>query len=326
MANRLPTGRPSSFGYFYSPALAADLARETRNGSYDLVFAHSSSAAPYVEDAETQAKVLDFADIDSEKWAMYASQRALPLSAGYWLESVKLRREERRLAARFDLCTCTTVPELDSLKALGTARQADWFPNGVDTDFFHPAGETYDPDLISFSGRMDYFPNQKAVAWFCAKVFPQVRRWRPRARFAIVGANPSAAVRRLGTQPGVLVTGTVPDVRPYVQRAAVSVAPLEVARGVQNKILEAMAMGVPVICSPLAARGVDAIPGEHILTASQPDEFAEVVLELLANRERRASLAARARERALSHYTWEKALERMDGLIDRCLAGRGSDK
>lgn len=321
MVIRLPTATPSSFGYFWSSLLAADIRRELNRRRYDLIFVHCSSVARYVEDAKAALKILDFGDMDSEKWAMYSGQRRFPLSVGFWLEAIKLRREERRLAAVFDLCTCTTPAEFESLRALGSARQTGWFPNGVDTDYFRPADRPYDPDLVCFSGRMDYFPNQQAVQRFCAQILPKIRRQRPETKFLIIGAEPPAAIRRLARQPGVTVTGTVPDVRPYVQSAAISVAPLLVARGTQNKILESMAMGVPVVCSPLAARGVDAVPGEHVLTAQNDDEFVETVLELLRDPARRAALAVRARQRILSHHRWEYSMARLDALINQCLAG-----
>jgi sugar transferase (PEP-CTERM/EpsH1 system associated) len=254
--------------------------------------------------------------MDSEKWAMYADERHFPLSLGYWIESVKLRRVEARLAARFDLATCTTLAELETLRGLGTARSTGWFPNGVDTEFFSPAAEPPDPDLVCFSGRMDYFPNQQGVTLFCEKILPLVRAQRPATRFVVVGAEPPPAIRRLADIPGVTVTGTVKDVRPHVQRAAVSVAPLEVARGTQNKILESMAMGVPVVCSPLAARGVDAVPGEHFLTAAEPADFAAQVLALLGDPARRAVQARRARERVLSHHSWAGSLRRLDALVE----------
>ncbi len=324
MVSRLPTPAPSSFGYFYSPALAVRIASELASGGYDLVFVHCSSVAPYVADYRGAAKVLDFGDMDSEKWAMYALERRFPLSAGYWLESVKLRRVERDLAAQFDLCTCTTAAEFESLHALGTARMSGWFPNGVDAEFFRPAPEPADPDLVCFSGRMDYFPNQQAVERFCDSVLPLIRQRRPATRFVIIGAEPPPAIRRLAERPGVTVTGTVEDVRPHVRRATVSVAPLDVARGTQNKILESMAMGVAVVCTPLAAKGVDAEPGRHLITASGARETAAAVLQLLDDPARRQDLVTQARQRVLSHHSWESSLRRMDGYLEKCLSSRVS--
>jgi sugar transferase (PEP-CTERM/EpsH1 system associated) len=325
MAARLPTPAPSSFGYFHSPTLAARIARELATGGYDLVFVHCSSAAPYVAGHVGAVKILDFGDMDSEKWAMYATERSFPLSAGYWLESVKLRRVERTLAGRFDLCTCTTAAEWESLRELGTARATGWFPNGVDSEYFRPDSDSLDPDLICFSGRMDYFPNQQAVRRFCDDVLPLIRERRPATRFIIVGADPAPSIRRLAERPGITVTGTVPDVRPHVRRAAVSVAPLDVARGTQNKILESMAMGVPVVCTPLAARGVDAEPGQHLLAASGPRATADAVLTLLEDPVQRRALAARARQRILSHHSWSSSLRRLDGYLEQCLSSNSPE-
>jgi polysaccharide biosynthesis protein PslH len=318
MVARLPTFAPSSFGNFHSPALAARIRGELATGGYDLVFVHCSSVAPYVVHHRGCPMVLDFGDMDSEKWAMYSAERQFPLSLGYGLEAIKLRRVERELARRFDLSTCTTAAEHDTLVALGSARRTGWFPNGVDTEYFAPAPAETDPDLICFAGRMDYFPNQQAVQRFCDNAFDRIRAARPATRLVIVGAEPPPAIVALGQRPGIRVTGTVPDVRPEVRRAAVSVAPLDVARGTQNKILESMAMGVPVVCTPLAARGVDAVPGEHLLTADSPANMAVAVLSLLDDPARRLAYATRARERVLSHHSWAGSMRRLDGLLGAC--------
>ena len=163
----------------------------------------------------------------------------------------------------------------------------------MDASFFQPSGQAYEPDLVSFVGRMDYFPNQQAVTTFCADVLPELQRRLPGTRFEIVGADPSPEIRELGKLPGVTVTGSVPDVRPYVTRAALTVAPLEIARGTQNKILESMAMGVPVVCSRQAVGGVDAIPGEHLLAYDTREQFIEAILTVLQSPDRRAAAGDR---------------------------------
>jgi glycosyltransferase involved in cell wall biosynthesis len=162
---------------------------------------------------------------------------------------------------------------------------------------------------------MDYYPNQQAVLGFCREVLPALRQRRPALRFAIVGAEPPAAIRALARLPGVTVTGSVPDVRPHVARAALTVAPLTIARGTQNKILESMAMGVPVVCSLAASRGVDAVPGEHLLAASAAAEYVTAIERILDSRPLRAQLARAARERVLSHHSWKHSMERLDALI-----------
>jgi polysaccharide biosynthesis protein PslH len=314
----LPTTRPSSFGYFYSPRLQRRLRHEIGECplfSWDLIFVHCSSVAPYVAGIPARLKIIDFGDMDSQKWREYSQQKPFPLSAGYWLEAVKLERTERLLAGQFDLATCTTRAEMESLKALGVTSPTAWFPNGVDAEFFKPSGAEYEPDLVTFVGRMDYYPNQQAVAKFCADVLPELQRRLPGTRFEIVGADPSAEIRELGKLAGVTVTGSVPDVRPYLIRAALTVAPLEIARGTQNKILESMAMGVPVVCSREASGGVDAVPGEHLLAYDSREQFISAVLNVLQSRELRQRLAEAGRGRVLSNHSWPSSMRRLDELI-----------
>jgi hypothetical protein len=146
-----------------------------------------------------------------------------------------------------------------------------------------------------------------------------VRARRPNVRLCIVGADPSSAVRKLGELPGVTVTGSVPDVRPHLQRSALMVAPLNIARGTQNKILEAMASGVPVVVSRIAAGGVDAVAGEHFAVASTPEEHAQAILRILDDPAERRRLAIAGRERMLSHHAWDRSMQRLDRIIERCL-------
>ena len=320
MVARLPTAAPSSFAYFYSPDLARRVRTLLARERFDLVFVHCSSAAQYVEETLGVPKILDFGDMDSQKWLEYANYKPFPLSLGYRLEGHKLIREERRLASRFDLCTATTRAEWETLESLETGVATGWFPNGVDSDYFAPSTETYDPDTIVFVGRMDYYPNQQCMFDFCARTLPRLQANRPALKLLIVGADPTPEVRALQKLPGVTVTGSVPDVRPYLRRSAAMVAPLHIARGTQNKILEAMATGVPVITSREAAGGVDAIDGEHFLVASTPEGCAALVLKVLEDPRERMRLSRAGRERMLSNHAWEKSMRRLDQLIEGCLA------
>jgi sugar transferase (PEP-CTERM/EpsH1 system associated) len=319
MLLRVPTPTPSSMGFFYSQALARRVRERLARERFDLIFVHCSSVAQYVADVSGIPKILDFGDMDSQKWLEYARYKAFPLSAGYWLEGRKLAREERRLAGRFDLCTATTRAEWETLEGYRTGVATDWFPNGVDSAYFAPTAEPYDADTLCFVGRMDYYPNQECMFDFCARTLPLVRARRPNVKLLIVGADPSAAVRKLGELPGVTVPGSVPDVRPYLQRSALMVAPLNIARGTQNKILEAMASGVPVVASGVAAGGVDAVAGEHFAVASTPEEYAQAILRTLGDPAERRRLAAAGRERMLSHHAWDRSMQRLDRIIDRCL-------
>ena len=324
MLARLPTLAPSSLGYVYSSGLARSVRTALSQEAFDLVFVHCSSVAQYVEHVEGIPKILDFGDMDSQKWLEYARYKPFPLSLGYALEGYKLEREERRVARRFDFCTATTRAEWETLEGYRTGVPSDWFPNGVDAEYFAPSGEAYDPDTIAFVGRMDYYPNQECMFDFCANTLPLVKARRPAVKLAIVGADPSPAVRRLGEIPGVTVTGSVPDVRPFVRGAALMVAPLNIARGTQNKILEAMAMGVPVVTSRVAAGGVDAQGGEHLLVAATPAEYAAAIERIASDPAERGRLAAAGRARMLSHHAWDRSMRRLDAIIDRCIANRAT--
>jgi len=321
MVARLPTLTPSSMGYFYSPHLAARIRAHLARERFDLIFVHCSSVAQYVEHVQGVPKVLDFGDMDSQKWLEYARYKPFPLSAGYWLEGTKLQRAEKRLAGRFDMCTATTRAEWETLEGYGVGVPTDWFPNGVDSGYFAPVDEAYEPDTISFVGRMDYYPNQECMFDFCSNTLPRLRELRPGVRLLIVGADPSPAVKRLEEIPGVTVTGSVPDVRPFVRRSAAMVAPLNIARGTQNKILEAMAMGVPVVTSRVAAGGVDAVDREHFLVADGAEACAQALARVMGDPVERARLALSGRARMLSHHAWDRSMERLDGILERCLAG-----
>ena len=320
MVANLPLATPSSMGYFHSPHLAGRIRHLLTTQTWDLIFVHCSSVAQYVEDVQGIPKILDFGDMDSQKWLEYANYKPWPLSWGYTYEGMKMLRAEKRLARKFDLCTATTRAERDTLDSYGTGAVTDWFPNGVDSDAFSPGVEPYDPDTISFIGRMDYYPNQECMLRFCRDVWPALRRARPALKLLIVGADPSPEIRRLADLPGVTVTGSVPKVQPYVQRSAVMVAPLAIARGTQNKILEAMAMAVPVVTSSIAAGGVDAVPGEHLLVADSPADQVQAVLSLLQDTARRQQFALAGRARMRSHHAWAQSMIRLDQIIARCQA------
>ncbi len=317
MTVRLPLPTPSSMGYFYSPALAEHVRSLLNSRRWDLIFVHCSSVAQYVEHVKNTPKILDFGDMDSQKWLEYANYKPFPLSLGYRLEGAKMLAAEKRLARRFDLCTATTRAEWETLDGYATGADTDWFPNGVDADFFCPAGESYDANTISFIGRMDYYPNQECMARFCEQTWPLLKRARPDMNLLIVGADPSPAMRKLGELPGVTVTGSVPDVRPFIRKSALMVAPLNIARGTQNKILEAMAMGVPVVTSTIAAGGVDAESETHFLVADTPPAYAQAIMRIIDSPAERNRLAMAGRQRMLSHHAWPRSMERMDGIIDR---------
>lgn len=314
----LPTATPSSVAYFHSHKLAGRIREAWRRGGFDAIIVHCAFAAQYVRGLQGGFRMLDFGDVDSVKWMDYAGHRAFPLSLGYRIEASKLRRFEERMTEEFDICTATTRGELDEVRRLNAPKAAAVIPNGVNLSYFLPRPENpRNSSVIAFLGRMDYYPNIDAVLFFAKEVFPAVRNLVPNAQFRIIGSNPTRAVRDLAGISGISVTGHVPDVRPHLADAAIAVTPLRIARGTQNKILEFLAMGIPVLSSSAAAKGVAVEPGKHLLVADGADNFAAEVVRLLKNTDLREHLSISGRQPLATAHFWPHSMEVLDELLEK---------
>ena len=311
-----PSLYPSTFAYFYSPGLWRTVRGLLARQRFDAIMVHSSSMGPYVADHTGCRKVMDFGDADSEKWLEYARRTPVPLSFGFRWEGYRVRRWERTLGRRFDACSVISAQERDVL-AGHVDRPIAVIPNGVDLEYFQPRPGAAAPHArrIVFTGNMSYAPNVDAVRYLASDVLPRLRRQVPDVELFIVGMEPSPAVRRLADAGRVVVTGRVDDVRPFLESAAVSVAPLRVARGLQNKVLEAMAMRVPVVASPAAARGIDAMPDRDLVVADDADGFARAVADLLGDPARRERFAEAGRVCVSTNHHWDRLLGRLDDLL-----------
>ena len=308
---------PVTFGYFYSPELARTVQRLLDTRGFDAIVVHCSSMGPYVAGHPGCRKVMDFGDADSEKWLEYGRTAPFPLSQAFRLEGRKVRRYEAWLGRQFDACSVNAPRERAVLAAYVHA-PIHVIPNGVDLEYFEPSrpsGRGYVPNRIVFTGNMSYRPNVDAVQHLVTAVLPRIRREIPDVQLCIVGMDPTPAVRRLADGDRVVVTGRVDDVRPYFDSAAVAVAPLRVARGLQNKVLEAMAMRVPVVASPAAFEGISAVAGRDLLVAAGPTAFSRAVVTLLRDPAARERYAAAGRTCVDTNHNWSRLLQRLEALV-----------
>ena len=317
----LMAGRSLSFDYYRDAGMQRWVDQAMRSHGIERVLVFSSPMAQYAEAYPQARRVVDFCDVDSDKWGQYALQKRWPMSWVYRHEAKALLAYERHVAASTDASLFVSEPEAELFRTLApeSAAKTGYFNNGVDTDYFSPERDYARPygeqeRAVVFTGAMDYWPNIDAVQWFAADIFPQLRARFPDVRFVIVGARPTPAVQALAQQPGIVVTGTVPDVRPYIAHAALTVAPLRIARGIQNKVLEAMAMARPVVTSPQALEGIDATPGAELVLADGADAFVAAISTLLNQSDPAMGQAARARVER--QYSWPSNLARIEARLE----------
>jgi sugar transferase (PEP-CTERM/EpsH1 system associated) len=313
----LLTGEALSLPYYRDAGLARWVRETVARERIEGVLVFSSTMATYVRGLGLPVWV-DFVDMDSAKWRDYAPRHRWPLSWLYAREGRRLLAFEREVAAQARAAYFVTEAEVALFahaapEAIPKLRAAG---NGVEADFFAPdatRASPFAPDEIPlvFTGAMDYWPNVDAVQWCVAEMLPALRQRWPGLRLHIVGRSPAPAVRALAGD-AVHVTGTVPDVRPYLQHAAAVVAPLRLARGIQNKVLEAMAMARPVVAAASCVQAIDARPGEELLAADSAADYVAAVDGLLREPQRAAAIGAAARQRVLASYSWDARLRVMD--------------
>lgn len=323
LAGAVLRGEPVSNRLFSNAALAEHIGALLALGTVTHIVAFSGQMAQFIPADFSGRVLMDFVDVDSAKFATYAEQdKRQPLNWVHAREARRLGAYEAQIARTVDASLFVSEAEAALFRqrtGLG-ADKVRAVENGIDTDRFDPAlvpgkaGEGEGP-LAVFTGQMDYRPNIDAVQWFVAEILPLVRKAHPAARFAIVGRAPTEEVRALASLPGVIVTGEVPDVRPWLAAADAVVAPLLLARGVQNKLLEAMAMARPVVASAAAAMGIDAQEGEHLLVAEDAEAMAAAVMRLLDDREAAMAMGKAARARMITRYGWDARLAPLAELL-----------
>ena len=342
---RLFSTKPLSICYFYSKRLQKAIDHLLSTHHFDCIFCFSSPMAEYIfrskflvsgfqkldfnkninrpetNNQQPATKIMDFVDVDSDKWAQYAQYVRFPQSWIYRLESRKLARYEKKVAETFDHSIFVTGSEVKIFKDQNPhIKNITAIPNGVDLDYFSPRfcqkpETSLQQPVIVFTGAMDYFANIDGVVWFTKEILPLIKKEIPEIRFYIVGSNPTKEVLFLSSNNGVTVTGFVPDTREYLNKATVAVAPLRIARGIQNKILEAMATGVPVVATPKAFEGIEAEPDRDLVLGEDPKIFADLVIKLIKEVSLRESIGNNARRVIENNYCWSKNLERLDRIL-----------
>ncbi|WP_018936874.1 TIGR03087 family PEP-CTERM/XrtA system glycosyltransferase [Thioalkalivibrio sp. ALJ24] len=318
----LITGEPLTLPWYRDRTLQRWVDHTLRSHDISRALAFSSAMAQYLPTSGDLTRVIDFVDVDSDKWTQYAPTRNWPMSAVYRREGQRLLASERRMAESAHASVFVSPDEARAFRerAPGVASRVHALNNGVDADYFSPAavaGASPYPDgcrPIVFTGAMDYWPNVDAVLWFADHVLPSLRESCPDVEFFIVGSRPAAEVLALAERPGVTVTGFVDDIRVWIAHARLAVAPLRIARGVQNKVLEAMALARPVVATPQALEGLTAEPDTEVIRApATPDAFLAAVSGEL--HDPTPELGAAARERVLRDYDWERNLSRLEEML-----------
>lgn len=310
----LLTRLPMTLPYFYSAELAESVSKAVRTRQYDRVFVYCSAMTQYLDAAWEIPRIVDFVDVDSDKWLQYADASRFPFANIYRREGRRLREYERKICERAASVIVSTEREAALLRQIAPWAPIHAIPNGVDTDFFDPAvvpHQRTSPTII-FTGDMSYFPNQEAVTYFARKVFPLIRHSIPDARFLIVGRNPNREVQQLKESDGVEVTGFVPDVRTYLAKAHVAVAPFSIAAGVQNKILEAMAYGLPVVATSKVVQGLSPAIASLVEVSDEPETMSAKLIVLL----RDSGSGHMGRERLKIEYSWNTSLSRLLLLVE----------
>ena len=318
--------RPVSIAHYQSDALKKWVETTINQHQIEHIFVYCAAIGQFFDniDLSNKKSMIHMADIDSDKWRQYAENKPWYSRWIYEREYRLLAGYEQKMLAKYDACAFITDDEANLFKQLSPPELAEKImtvKNGVDTEYFDPEAEfdyTDKPStahkLICFTGAMDYWANENAVVWFCEQVWPKIQPHLPELKFYIVGSKPTEKVKSLANIDGVHVTGRVVDVRPYLHQSICAVAPLQIARGVQNKVLEAMSMALPVVMTSMAQEGIE-LPKEQLpLVIDEPNQFAAAVRQLV--KDKNDFLSSKNRQWIIDKFGWGNALSPIDTVLD----------
>jgi sugar transferase (PEP-CTERM/EpsH1 system associated) len=315
------TNKPLSVGNFWSTRLSKDIQQLNSSEKFDALFVFSSTMAEYAKYLEIPIRIIDFCDLDSAKFEQFAEFSRVPKAWIYRIESERLSRYEKNACVDFDYILFIGPEEKKLFDANGQEDKIKILSNGIDLDRYKDhvekkARKNSQSPNIAFTGQMDYLPNIDAALWLAIEIFPELRRRYSKLRFYIIGKDPVKKIRKLhDPQKGIYVTGFVQDVLPYLMDSSVFVAPMRIARGMQTKILEAMACFVPVVSSASAASGIDAIADKHLFTADAVEEYVEKISLLLSEPDVGQFLCNNAYDFLSSRFDWKTNLRVLDSLL-----------
>lgn len=312
-------GKTATEGLFHSTELARLIRNWSAEVQFDAVMAFCSSMAQYFlrPDFKSLPCVVDLVDVDSKKWLEYSAAKSGMKSMLYKREAYRLQSFERRLTDHARAVLLVSEAEAEIHRTNYKNDKTIGVPNGVDIDYFRPDEIKTPSTELVFVGVLNYFPNVSGLQWFCTNVWPRVTSLISSAKLTIVGRNPNAEVLRLADHTNVQVVGEVPDVRPYISRSQVVVVPLKIARGIQNKVLEAMAMGKPVVASPEALYGLELNRHQDVICAHTVDEWTQALEQLFRNQQRCIELGQHARNYVEQKHSWSACLQPLEELLLR---------
>ena len=299
-------------GFYDDRRMWATLRKWSDSVDFDAVMVFSSSMAPYGSAVAAWRRVIDFCDWDSLKWAAYAQSHRGLRSLLMKLEARRLDRRERQWINEYDASVVITAAEAEDLPDLSLRSRVSVVRNGVELRPYSPPPTA---PRVGFVGAMDYTPNVDAVCRFAEHTWPLIRSQVPEATFRIVGTRPRARVRALAGHPGIDVVGQVADVGPYVDECPVHAILLRIARGLQNKVLEAMAAGRAVVLSSAAARGIGGKDSRDYLIADDAESAAKAIVSLLRDPDHASALGRSARAFVQKHFNWNRELGRLEALL-----------
>lgn len=307
-------GGTLTHGAYLHPDMTKQLARWNQRIGFDVVICFSSIMAPYVRGVAAQRKILDLCDVDSAKWNEYASQSRFPASRIYKIEATRLAAFEQAAVTAFNETIVITSRERRLIDADESNPRVHVVSNGVRA-LGRPTDATVAGPVVGFLGTMNYRPNIDAVCWFADRVWPKIRHTLPNAQFLIIGREPTRTVRQLAEREGIVVTGGVSETHSWIQKCRVVAVPLRVARGLPNKMLEAMAAGRPVVASSAAAACIDAEPNRHFHVADEPEDFADRTIRLLCENRACHEVAREALTWVRAHHDWEIVLDQFERVV-----------